>query len=216
MGNALSLNYEYETYERAPMEHRRVALYTFSGVSVDVIASLLNLTPNTVRKIQTHKPIAAHIAFQLDGRAAGLAESKATMDKLLSRSVQVLEHILEDDLTPTAVRLKAVETIMDRHYAGEFVKRSKHEKVEHRVHDAGKLEELRKKGALLDIGEEAVEAEFTVGGGNLSGHGDGAEASGSSYPLLEAGGEGGQPSDSEPEGHSGAEGRGAEGGEEKG
>ncbi len=128
--------------------HKHVArlLYATGGNRRAVAAA----TGKTVAQIDAicEKPAVAEYRRQLEDSALMLrVSSMGQLDDMLRQALAVIEAILNDPSAPASVRLRAAETVLDRHPSGMLQKRSRVTTVsgeEHHPYDSRSIEAIKR------------------------------------------------------------------------
>lgn len=141
----------YETIDEAPEFHRVIAQKkALRGQPDDEIARFCGISVDTVRRVLRYDPILRYMDDVRRDQMIRLEVQDATWRRFQDRVIKKLETELENDDTPTSVRLKLYELILDRDPDARFLKQSKPDKrTSIAVVTSDTIEQIKRLGSTL-------------------------------------------------------------------
>jgi len=142
---------EYESIKDVPRKWRAIADSLAEGKSVDDVCEIHGTRKDTIKKIVTVPVVRDHIAEVTLYKFGGLAPL----------AVGVIEELLKSDSQD--IKLKAANSVLDRHNSGLFARRSKADdsKISVNVIGQSAIEDIRRKAMTIGTGS-AVAATYEV------------------------------------------------------
>lgn len=158
--NGAQFQFSYQTFDKAPPHHQKIATLWVSGRSVEQIALLYGSTgPDPLRRIKNilrHPPIAEHIAQQEE--LIRQAREEKLKDRLgaAEMSFAVAKALVKGKKTPAKVRLDGAKYLIDHDPLSRFTEKLDAQKD--KVHDTDSLSEFFENHERLKLQSQKQQA----------------------------------------------------------